>query len=138
MMKYISLDLGSVTCGIAKSDTGLLAQPIKTIRFKKDDYDEAIDKILEYVNEEKPDLIVMGYPLLENDDEGPRAQLSREVAEIIEQESGIKTVLQDERNTTKESEEFLIQANLSRKKRKKVIDQQAAVRILQYYLDKNK
>ena len=138
MMKYISLDLGSVTCGIAKSDTGLLAQPVKTIRFKKDDYDEAIDKILEYVNEEKPDLIVMGYPLLENDDEGPRAQLSREVAEIIEQESGIKTVLQDERNTTKESEEFLIQANLSRKKRKKVIDQQAAVRILQYYLDKNK
>ena len=138
MMKYISLDLGSVTCGIAKSDTGFLAQPVKTIRFKKDDYDEAIDKILEYLNEEKPDLIVMGYPLLENDDEGPRAQLSKEVAEIIEQESGIKTVLQDERNTTKDSEQFLIQANVSRKKRKKVIDQQAAVRILQYYLDKNK
>lgn len=137
-MKYISLDLGSVTCGIAKSDTGFLAQPVKTIRFKKDDYDEAIDKILEYLNEEKPDLIVMGYPLLENDDEGPRAQLSKEVAEIIEQESGIKTVLQDERNTTKDSEQFLIQANVSRKKRKKVIDQQAAVRILQYYLDKNK
>ena len=137
MMKYISLDLGSVTCGIAKSDTGFLAQPVKTIRFKKDDYDEAIDKILEYLNEEKPDLIVMGYPLLENDDEGPRAQLSKEVAEIIEQESGIKTVLQDERNTTKDSEQFLIQANVSRKKRKKVIDQQAAVRILQYYLDKN-
>ena len=138
MMKYISLDLGSVTCGIAKSDTGFLAQPVKTIRFKKDDYDEAIDKILEYLNKEKPDLIVMGYPLLENDDEGPRAQLSKEVAEIIEQESGIKTVLQDERNTTKDSEQFLIQANVSRKKRKKVIDQQAAVRILQYYLDKNK
>ena len=138
MMKYISLDLGSVTCGIAKSDSGFLAQPVKTIRFKKDDYDEAIDKILEYLNEEKPDLIVMGYPLLENDDEGPRAQLSKEVAEIIEQESGIKTVLQDERNTTKDSEQFLIQANVSRKKRKKVIDQQAAVRILQYYLDKNK
>ena len=137
-MKYVSLDLGSVTCGIAKSDTGFLATPVKTIRFRREDYDDAIDRILEYVEKEKPDLIVMGYPLLENDDEGPRAQLSREVAEIIEQESGIKTVLQDERNTTKESEEFLIQANLSRKKRKKVIDQQAAVRILQYYLDKNK
>ena len=137
-MKYISLDLGSVTCGIAKSDTGRLAQPVKTIRFKADDYDEAIDKILEYINEEKPDLIVMGYPLLENDDEGPRAKLSKEVGEIIEQESNIKVVLQDERNTTKDSEEFLIKANLSRKKRKKVIDQQAAVRILQYYLDKIK
>ena len=136
-MKYIGLDLGSVTCGVAKSDTGRLAQPVKTIRFKADDYDEAIDRILELLKEEAPDLIVMGYPLLENDDEGPRAALSREVAEILEQESGIRVVLQDERNTTKDSEEFLIKANVSRKKRKKVIDQQAAVRILEYYLQKN-
>ena len=136
LMKYISLDLGSVTCGIAKSDTGLLAQPVKTIRFLRDDYNDAILRILEYTDAEKPDVIVMGYPLLENDDEGPRAKLSREVAEIIEQESGIPVVLQDERSTTKDSEEFLIMANVSRKKRKKVIDQQAAVRILQYYLDR--
>ena len=139
-MKYIGLDLGSVTCGVSKSDTGLIAGHVKTIRFKPDDYDEAIDKILELLEQEKPDVVVMGYPLLENDDEGPRAKLSREVAEILEEESGIKVVLQDERYTTKESEEFLIAANVSRKKRKKVIDQQAAVRILQYYLDslKNK
>lgn len=137
-MKYIGLDLGSVTCGVSRSDTGLLARPVKTIRFRRDDYDDAIDRILELFKEENPDLVVMGYPLLENDDEGPRAALSREVAEILEQESGIRVVLQDERNTTKDSEEFLIHANVSRKKRKKVIDQQAAVRILQYYLDKNK
>ena len=137
-MKYIGLDLGSVTCGVSRSDTGLLAQPVKTIRFRRDDYDDAIDRILELFKEENPDLVVMGYPLLENDDEGPRAALSREVAEILEQESGIRVVLQDERNTTKDCEEFLIHANVSRKKRKKVIDQQAAVRILQYYLDKNK
>ena len=136
VMKYISLDLDSVTCGIAKSDTGLLAQPVKTIRFRREDYNDAILRILEYTDAEKPDVIVMGYPLLENDDEGPRAKLSREVAEIIEQESGIPVVLQDERSTTKDSEEFLIMANVSRKKRKKVIDQQAAVRILQYYLDR--
>ena len=137
-MKYLGLDLGSVTCGIARSDTGRLAQPVRTMRFKRDDYDDAIDKLLELFKEEKPDLVVMGYPLLENDDEGPRAALSREVAEILEQESGIRVVLQDERNTTKDSEEFLIKANVSRKKRKKVIDQQAAVRILQYYLDQHK
>lgn len=137
-MKYIGLDLGSVTCGVSKSETGLIAGHVLTIRFKKDDYDEAIDKILKLVENEKPDIIVMGYPLLENDDEGPRALLSREVGEILEQESGIKVVLQDERNTTKDSEEFLIAANVSRKKRKKVIDQQAAVRILQYYLDSHK
>jgi len=133
-MKYISLDLGSVTCGIARS-SGFLAQPVKTIRFRPDDYNDAVDKILEFMAEEKPDLVVMGYPLLENDDEGPRAQLSREVAEYLEQESGIKVVLQDERYTTKDSEEFLIHANVSRKKRKKVIDQQAAVRILDYDLN---
>ena len=137
-MKYIGLDLGSVTCGISRSETGILAQPVKTIRFPSEDYVEAIDRILELLKEEKPDLVVMGYPLLENDDEGPRAKLSREIGEIIEQESGIKVVLQDERNTTKDSEDFLIKANVSRKKRKKVIDQQAAVRILQYYLDKQK
>ena len=136
-MKYIGLDLGSVTCGVSRSETGLLAQPVRTIRFTRDDYDDAIDRILELFEEEKPDLVVMGYPLLENDDEGPRAALSREVAEILEQESGIRVVLQDERNTTKDSEDFLIQANVSRRKRKKVIDQQAAVRILQYYLDSN-
>ena len=135
-MKYIGLDLGSVTCGVSRSDTGFIAGHVKTIRFKPDDYDEAIDKILELLEEEKPDIVVMGYPLLENDDEGPRAQLSREIGEIIEQESGIKVVLQDERYTTKDSEEFLIASGVSRKKRKKVIDQQAAVRILQYYLDK--
>ncbi|MBQ2689238.1 MAG: Holliday junction resolvase RuvX [Solobacterium sp.] len=135
-MKYVSLDLGSVTCGIAKSDTGFLATPVKTIRFRREDYDDAIDRILEYVEKEKPDIIVMGYPLLENDDEGPRAKLSRVVGEIIEQESGIKVVLQDERSTTRDSEDFLIGLDVSRKKRKKVIDQQAAVRILEYYLQR--
>ena len=137
-MKAVSLDLGSVTCGVAISNTGLLAQPVKTIRFAPEDYDEAVDKIMAYLKEEMPDVVVMGYPLLENDDEGPRAQLSRQVAEVLEEESGIPVVLQDERYTTKDSEEFLIHANVSRKKRKKIIDQQAAVRILEYYLQSQK
>ena len=137
-MKYIGLDLGSVTCGVSRSDTGIIAGHVKTIRFKPDDYNEAIDRILDLLEEERPDIVVMGYPLLENDDEGPRAKLSREIGEILEEESGIKVVLQDERYTTRDSEEFLIASGVSRKKRKRVIDQQAAVRILQYYLDKQK
>ena len=136
-MKYLGLDLGSVTCGISKSDTGKIAQAVKTIRFKADDYDEALDKIEEFINEYKPDLIVLGYPLLENGDAGPRAKLSEEFKLALNEETGIEVVLQDERCTTKDSEEFLIAANVSRSKRKKIIDQQAAVRILQYYLDKN-
>lgn len=134
-MKYIGLDLGSVTCGISKSDTGRFAMAVKTLRFKPDDYNVAFDMLLDYFEEEKPDVIVLGYPLLENGDEGPRASLSREFGEQLEIESGIKVIMQDERCTTRDSEEFLISAGVSRKKRKKVIDQQAAVRILQYYLD---
>ena len=134
-MKYIGLDLGSVTCGVSKSDTGRFAMAVKTLRFKPDDYNTAFDMLLDYFEEEKPDVIVLGYPLLENGDEGPRASLSREFGEQMEIESGIKVIMQDERCTTRDSEEFLISAGVSRKKRKKVIDQQAAVRILQYYLD---
>lgn len=134
-MKYIGLDLGSVTCGISRSDTGFLAQAVMTLRFKRDDYDDAMNRIEEFLEKEKPDLIVLGYPLLENGDVGPRAQLSEDFGRILEEETGIPVVLQDERRTTKDSEEFLIMADVSRKKRKKIIDQQAAVRILQYYLD---
>ena len=138
-MKYIGLDLGSVTCGISKSDTGFIAQPVKTMRFTSEDYDECFDKLLLFFqNEYKPDLIVMGYPLLLNGDEGPKAELCRLFGEELEKETGIKVVLQDERNTTKDSHEFLISLDVSRKKRKKIIDQQAAVRILQYYLDAHK
>lgn len=136
-MKYIGLDLGSVTCGISKSDTGLIAQAVKTIRFEKENYDEALDKVEAYIEEYKPDLIVLGYPLLENGDAGPRAQISEEFKRVLEEETKLTVELQDERCTTKDSEEFLITANVSRKKRKKIIDQQAAVRILQYYLDKH-
>ena len=138
-MKYIGLDLGSVTCGISKSDTGFIAQPVKTIRFTSEDYDECFDKLLLFFeNEYKPDVIIMGYPLLENGDAGPKAQLCAEFARIMEEETGIPCKLQDERNTTKDSHEFLINNfDMSRKKRKKIIDQQAAVRILQYWLDAN-
>ena len=138
MKKYLGLDLGSVTCGISKSDTGLIAQAVKTLRFEKDNYDMALEKVEEFVNEYKPDIIVLGYPLLENGDEGPRAQLSKEFGEFLHEDTGIEVVLQDERCTTKDSEEFLIMADVSRKKRKKIIDQQAAIRILQYYLDAKK
>ena len=136
-MIYLGLDLGSVTCGVSHSDTGFLASPLTTIRFKPNDYDSALDQLLVLVQKEKPDLIVLGWPLLENGDRGERAQISEEFGEVLEQESGVKVVLQDERNTTKESEEILIMADVSRKKRKKVIDRMAAVRILQYYLDAN-
>ena len=135
MTRYLGLDLGSVTCGVSESDTGFIARTVETIRFHPDDYNEAMDKVLLVIEREKPDLIVMGYPLLLNDDEGPRAQLCREFGEELEKECGIPVVLQDERFTTKQAESILLEADVSRKKRKKKIDQLAAVQILQTYLD---
>ena len=107
-MKYIGLDLGSVTCGISISETGLIAQTVETLRFPKDDYDVAIDKVKEVIAREKPDVIVLGYPLLENGDVGPRAMISEDFAKYLRDETGLPVYLQDERNTTQESEAILL------------------------------
>ena len=135
MSKYLGLDLGSVTCGVSFSETGFIASTVKTIRFKPDDYDTAMDRVLEVVEEMKPDVIVLGLPLLENGDVAERAQICLEFGKVLEVESGIPVKMQDERNTTQESESILLMADVSRKHRKKKIDQLAAVQILQHYLD---
>jgi putative Holliday junction resolvase len=135
MTKYLGLDLGSVTCGISWSETGFIAGTVKTVRFKPDDYDDALDQILEITKEKKPDVIVLGLPLLENGDVAERAQICLEFGKQLELESGIPVKMQDERNTTQESESILLEADVSRKHRKKKIDQLAAVAILQRYLD---
>ncbi|MDI6413766.1 Holliday junction resolvase RuvX [Solobacterium moorei] len=137
MTRYLGLDLGSVTCGVSFSDTGFIARTIETIRFKPDDYNMALDKVLDIVDREKPDVIVLGLPLLLNDDVGPRAQICLEFGEVLEQESGIPVKMQDERFTTVVAESILLEADVSRKKRKKKIDQLAAVQILQTWLDRN-
>lgn len=135
MTKYLGLDLGSVTCGVSWSDTGFIASTVMTIRFKPDDYDTALDKILELCQERKPDQIVLGLPLLENGDAAERAQICMEFGKQLELESQIPVYLQDERNTTQESESIMLDLDISRKHRKKKIDQLAAVHILQRYLD---
>lgn len=138
MSKYLGLDLGSVTCGISWSETGFIAGTVKTIRFPSDDYDTAIEMVEEIVAEKKPDIIVLGLPLLENGDIAERAQICLEFGRALEVETGIPVKMQDERNTTQESESILLEADLSRKKRKKKIDQLAAVAILQRYLDSHR
>ena len=135
MTKYLGLDLGSVTCGISWSETGFIAGTVKSIRFPSDDYDTAIEIVEEIVAERQPDIIVLGLPLLENGDIAERAQICLEFGRALEVETGIPVRMQDERNTTQESESILLEADVSRKKRKKKIDQLAAVAILQRYLD---
>ena len=134
-MRYLGLDLGSVTCGVSASDTGFIAHTVETIRFPADDYDVAVEKVLKIIEREKPECIVIGYPKLLNGDVGERGRICEDFAYYIEKESEIPVILWDERYTTKIAEEILLEADVSRKKRKKKIDQLAAVQILQSYLD---
>ena len=133
-MKYIGLDLGSRTLGIAISDElGILARSYDTLRFKDDDYDYAINQTIEICNKEKVTTVVLGYPKHMNGDAGVRAQISIDFKNKIEEKSNIKVLLEDERLTV---DRAMISGNVKRKDRHNKKDEMAAVVILQNYLDK--
>lgn len=135
-MKILGLDLGSRTVGIAISDAlGIIATGVETYRFEDDRYDLALNRVVEIVNEKKVAKIVLGYPKHMNGDVGDRAKICEEFKLRLEETLNIEVVLMDERWTTKLAESRLIEADISRKKRKQVIDKMAAVVILQNYLD---
>jgi putative Holliday junction resolvase len=135
-MRVLGLDLGSRTLGIAISDAlGIIASGVETYRFDDDRYDLALNRVVEIVKERKVDKIVLGYPKHMNGDIGEKAKLSEEFKKKIEEAINIEVILVDERWTTKLAESRLLQADISRKKRKQVIDKMAAVVILQNYLD---
>ena len=122
MEKILGLDLGSRTCGIAMSDAlGMIAHGVETYRFEENNYKSAA--------------IVLGLPKHMNGDLGERAQISMAFKERLEKMMDVEVVLIDERLTTVMAQNQLIFADVSRKKRKKVIDKMAAVQILQGYLD---
>lgn len=134
-MKTIGLDLGSVTCGISISDAlGWIAQALTTVRFAEDDYDDALNKVIAVCKEHKVTDIVLGLPKHMNGDIGIRGEICLEFGEKLKAE-GYSVTMWDERLTTAAAQRILIGADVSRKKRKKVIDQMAAVQILQSYLD---
>lgn len=136
MKRSMGLDLGSVTCGIAMGDPmGIVARAVETVRFEADQYEECLEKVLAVIQREQPDEIVLGFPKNMNGTVGPRGEVSQQFKAMLEEKVSIPVILWDERLTTKAAERILIQADLSRKKRKKVIDQMAAVQILQSYLD---
>ena len=122
-MRSMSLDLGSRTIGVAVSDlTGLIANGVETIRRTSPERDFA--RIGELIAEWEVGEIVLGYPKNMNGTEELRSHFA-----------GVAVVLWDERLSTVAAERVLIDADLQRKKRRKVIDMMAAVVILQNYLD---
>ncbi len=136
MKRSLGLDLGSVTCGIAISDPmGIVARAVETVRFEPDNYEQCLEKVLEVIKREKPDEIVLGLPKHMNGDIGIRGHISEDFKTMLEEHVSIPVVLWDERLTTAAAQKILIAADVSRKKRKKIIDQMAAVQILQSYLD---
>lgn len=138
-MRIIGLDVGSKTVGVAVSDPlGWTAQGIEIIRINEGAGDFGFDRVLELIAEYQATQIVIGLPKNMNNSIGPRAEASLTYGAALEKLSGLPVAYQDERLTTVEAERMLVeQGNVSRNKRKKVIDKLAAVMILQNYLDKH-
>ena len=136
-MRYLGLDLGSRTLGIAVSDkTGFIASSYKTIRHNEE-YDMLLDEVKKIVEELEVDAVVLGFPKNMNNTIGPKGKLSLEFKDKLEKIISIPVYLQDERLSTKSATDMLIQGNVSRKNRKKVVDSVAATIILQSYLDRS-
>lgn len=135
-MKYLGLDLGSRTLGLAISDAlGMFARAYDTLRFKDDDYDYAINETINICKKEGINEIVLGNPKHMNGDEGIRSQISYDFKKKIEEKSDIKVHLLDERLTTVRVDKAMIMGNMSRQKRHQKKDEMAAVVILQDFLD---
>ncbi|WP_106497062.1 Holliday junction resolvase RuvX [Lentibacillus sp. Marseille-P4043] len=135
-MKIIGLDVGSKTIGVAISDAfGWTAQGLTTIKWNEQDIHSADEELKAIIHEHEIEKAVVGLPKNMNGTIGERGQASEIYAKHIEKIHQIPTVLWDERLTTIAAERVLLEADVSRKKRKKVIDKMAAVMILQGYLD---
>lgn len=138
-MRYLGLDLGTRTLGISISDTTLtIANTLKTIRFEDSNYDLLLPELEKIIDENNISKIVLGYPKNMNNTEGEKCKITLEFKEKIENTFKVEVVMQDERLTTVEASNYMLEADISRKKRKKKIDSLAANIILQTYLDKEK
>ncbi|MCI8445958.1 MAG: Holliday junction resolvase RuvX [Bacilli bacterium] len=138
-MRYLGLDLGTRTLGISISDiTGTIASAYKTIHFKEDDYDSLIPELKEIINEYNIGKIILGFPKNMNNTVGDRGLTTLAFKEKLEENLNLEVIMQDERLSTVEATHYMVEADLSRKKRKKKIDSLAANIILQTYLDKMK
>ena len=136
-MRYLGLDLGSKTLGISISDrTGLIASVYKTLFFAEDNYDELYDEIRCIVSKEDISKIILGFPKNMDNSLGKRADITLAFKEKLESVIGVHVILEDERLTSVISNNILISADMSRKKRKKMVDGLSAVIILQGFLDR--
>ena len=138
-MRYLGIDLGSKTVGLAMSDpTNTIASSYKIIFFENEDYESTIKEIKDIVEEYNIKKIVLGLPKNMNNTLGERAIITTKYKKLLEDNLNIEVDFYDERLTSVISNSLLIEADMSRKKRKKKVDKIAAQIILQDYLNKEK
>ena len=135
-MTYLGLDLGTKTLGISKSN-GVIATNYQTLRHDNN-YDYLITELGKIISDLKVDKIILGYPKNMNNTESNMTHIVLEFKENLEKKYNLEVILEDERLTSKISNNVLISSDMSRKKRKDKIDGLAANIILQTYLDKEK
>ncbi len=132
-MKIMAIDYGDARTGIAISDPlGMMAGFTTVIHAWKPE--KAAEAIRELVEQHRVEELVMGYPKNMDGSEGPRAELYRSFAQLLEQVTGKTPVLWDERRTTVDAHRILSQNNVRGKKRKETVDAVAASLILEGYL----
>ena len=133
-MRILGIDYGDKRIGLSVCDElGLTAQGLATIVRK--DMERDIEAIAEYIREFNIEKIVIGYPVMLDGTEGIQCEKVNNFADIIGSKFSLSVIRWDESLSTKEAERILIEADMSRKKRKRVVDKLAAIIILQGYLD---
>lgn len=134
MARMMGLDYGDKTIGVAVSDEfGWTAQGIEVIRRRKPEDD--LDRLRQLANEYEVTSIVVGLPKNMNNTIGPRGELCIAFSDTLKDALQMPVVMWDERLTTVSAQRTLLEADVSRKKRKQVVDKMAAALILQNYLD---
>ena len=134
-MKWLGMDLGTKTLGLATSDRlGMIASPYKTIRY--DDIYVLIEEVSRIIEQEKIDTLVLGYPKNMNNSLGEAVERTENFAKLLKEKTNMEINFIDERLSTVEAENILLNGDVSRNNRKKVIDSIAASIILDTYLRK--
>ena len=137
-MTILGLDLGTKTLGIAISRTGIIANPYKLLRYNNEDYDTLAKEVADIVSHEDVTEIALGLPKNMNNTCGFATERSQNFKKILEQYVEVPITLVDERLSTVEATNILLANDVSRKKRKNIIDVTAAMIILDTYLKKRK
>lgn len=136
MSRILGLDLGTRTCGIAISDALMFtAQGMETFRFNEGGYNAILKHLESYITKYQVKKVVLGLPKHLNGDEGEASQRSYDFKTRLESMYNVEVILWDERWSSLAVNKMLIASDVSRKKRKQVVDKLAAVTILQGYLD---